>query len=67
MEPLQLLLQLVDILRGLVESVKLGEQGLEYSVEAGGLWLRLSLGTWATWAAWACVWRIQLARRGGRM
>lgn len=31
---LELLLQLVDVLRGLVESVKLDKQGLKHSMQA---------------------------------
>lgn len=37
---LELLLQLVDVLCGLVESVKLDKQTFKHSMEARGLWIQ---------------------------
>lgn len=37
---LELLLQLVDVLGGLVESIKLDKQTFKHSMEARGLWFQ---------------------------
>lgn len=61
LQALQPSLQLVDILCGLVESIKLGKQGFKHSLEAGGL----RFPPWP-WPTQAHTQPIQLARRSGQ-
>lgn len=60
LQALQPLLQPVDLLCGLVESVELGKQGLEHGLEARGL----GLPPWPQ-PAQAPTQRVQLAGGGG--